>query len=635
MEKVASLARKGLLVLAGAFLEFVLKCAMCFGLAWVVLYVGMVIFEATPSNVRNSVAWNPQTYEHSAHFCNATPLSVGLQVVHPKHSVEYGKEFLNSLTAEDVLENISTHGFRDTLSTFYERTALNFAFDYPQVILHEVETLEPGECHTVTNEFRPGRERFFFRAWVQSRKAEDAFRRILAHANNEYVPSNNDPKVGDIRPTEWPAESASREVLFISPKKATNSRNAPNFAKNLAVPHCSPNSLGDNWTAPGKNVGSRILENDSLRFECASRIEENMFFVALELPYSRNLPMDGSFEKNVLGQVLAAMKVWGLQVNEYAAELSKHQRLREAYLRDFRQAEQNRLQFEAKWDGKVFPLVFGNLVDNNGYERRGVRLIELPSYDMYGAEQYIPSGANIVSVNGRKVFSIPNLLDAVYDHANSLDAGIEKRLLVEYEHQGEVEETRVRYFFNKHFFGSNHAGSAMFYGLLDVTLYDSAIASCAGGNTLKFVGNVVFEAVKWAGSSSNEQYNPKFDTFRYHDMTTCTWVQNQKKAIARQFNSELYSNMIYPAMIAPGGWRALGGKSLKKALKKSAKLGALSRPIATGTLEALEVITFDLATAPPETPVLRSLGTAAKPALLGFALGASSSAVMPTGKVKQ
>jgi len=614
-------------------------------LSWVA-YEG---YRNTPDSLRHKGPWISEVDTQPLEVCNGRAVEAGIVVAYPAHRSYEDRVAASRPSFEDVFDVLQESGPSETVGLLYRRFVLPLALDYDEITIEPERRLAPGECTHFAAEFRRGRERFFVATRnVDTDEAAYALKVARAAMDEEIadaIPSR--PETGN---DELHGEVTSGSLGIRLDPVGIGANRKTVFAEQVPVCEITQSNVE---FSPGTSpatlltpISAASLEQAVEReFACAELSPDGGYQFLLTTP-----GLDGAVEYDATGHVenlpavLEAAKKMAAAFAELKAEEEAERRALADYeekLRLARIAEAKRrdaaireqVAFRKNWTGVAHPYLLFSLSDSFGGETIGVEVDELVGYDTWGQYQSIPTGALIVSINGHDIYGVENAYAALFRHAQYLYAGIEKPLLIEYLDGAGQHFVSVNYIFNPAYYGTNHAGEAIWYGWLDgFSGGAGATSNCA----LDVAGRTALNGLSGGAEVISSLFENRavdwsaFSAVKYQDWDWCRWRAIQTKAMARQFNPDTYENAALSTMLMPGGVRMLATKGLRRQAVRVLGRTRIANALTTGALEALETVALDIGMAPPTTPfeekVRSSKNAALFAAVTGGAMGSLAKA---------
>jgi len=270
------------------------------------------------------------------------------------------------------------------------------------------------------------------------------------------------------------------------------------------------------------------------------------------------------------------------------------------------------------WGRQPLARIGADLLDNNGKLGLGITVSNVIPTDIFGDNQMIQNNDVIVGFNEYPIFSIDEFTYHLDKHAKSLKggAGVPVKLNVIRSTCPDGCILQTRFFFNQIAFSTyKPVGEieTMYLGALNEWSFGlGSHTHCLAKNLGKLTGNILFGVFEGISSLIEKRSFNKYSlqVFEYDNHALCSWLQEQRKALASQFNNELYQNSAYAGLFSPGALRFAISKVGKKTLLKGAKKSRLARGISDGIIEAFETGVSLAATAAPGTSAQQRLNDA-------------------------
>jgi hypothetical protein len=268
------------------------------------------------------------------------------------------------------------------------------------------------------------------------------------------------------------------------------------------------------------------------------------------------------------------------------------------------------------WQGRIPSFHLGGpLTDSNSALVPGIDVTSLPRTSVWGESVALPEKGRIIAVNGREIYGIPDLYQAISDHGFNMAAGVQKPIKLTMqvgmskseiaEHTGEV-----RLLFTP--------GAAQAFNT-DVNGFSEGLKSglTAGLPQIKCAGKAGVTAVF---NQVNLMFGNEDSIEAVEDYGICTWRSYEQAAYAIQFDTdsyraaELLSMMIPMSRLAGIGKTIAGTRAVRGA--NAARIGTI---LIDGAVEGLIDGAFSIGMQPPSTPFHNRLYEAPAAAGFGFA----------------
>jgi len=580
---------------------------LALGLIATTLCAGALAYKYTPSEYRNIDLWvNRTPIEFTFEICNVAAYNARYFVATPRPTSEFNSENVNSVSG---------------IEQRYLKFVRNYAGDYTSLRFHAPKIVRSGECETLVEKFRSGRERFFY--FAEPVSEQDA---VFAnwYANQGLLSDDN--AANDSSVFEWPGTimwPSKFEIFSTERPSATG-----DVVHNVSIPRCDFYSKETEKYAPPNTSNNLLVLNDGdpeIAFGCAKPFTATSFRAVIEAPNMHFAQRINGEIEHSLSSALSKAKSAKYEIEYTKQEMARLETEKKSALK---QQE----KFRREFGNKSMPYLIGSFADPNGPEEKGILLVEQQDFDIYGVRNPNLRNKWITKVNNIPIYGIENFQSALMRHAESLSGGVEVPLLIEAYNGKHFSTHEFRFFFNTYVFGTNWERAASYYGFLDASTFGAgATANCAGSNVMRLAGNLGSGLLDGLDSMINER---SFDdrslrTFDYEDMQSCRWREIQRKGIARQLHSDQYEDAAILAIFAPGGARTLLGKGAKAKAATVLGKGRLSRAVSIGALELVETVGYDMGTAPPGTPLIKRFRDAKTSAILGGSVGFATGLILP------
>lgn len=567
------------------------------GLAFlgVIILCGYYAYQITPRELYDTRKWDSAVYEHVAKVCNASPYDIKATIAYPLHEKQIGLDLVPELNAKMFFHEVKAGHFEAFFKDIFRRAVLSHTQDYTKLQVLPEKTLKSGECESIKAIFRKGRERFF----VHSRPADidDAIninKEVKRFIDNNGNPGNYEVSVSLKKSTQlnWPDENTA--IIFADESSDNRSwfeaffeeseNNAPAMTFTTSgIPQCELYDINHKtWAPPIKASAGTDFSSGKERigFGCMAANNSHEFIAVFEAPGVPLVTVNNSKQITNLESALQNAATLARMVIERRENLA--------------QAQKRQKEFLTASEDKPLLFLFGELDDPNNNTEEGIFLNSMPSHDVYGEPQTLPVGVWIQKINRQPVFGIGDFMHEMYRHALSFSEGIEKPLLITYYDGQFYRETTARFFFNPNAFKGDWSGTAVWHGLVDGLAFgQSGEVDCLASNGLKLAVNVL-----------SELFTDGKTKVEYDDMSECVWTENTRKAIARQFHSDLYSDSSFLTVFlpTPSLFRSIAGKPIQRSANRVLGRGRVAGAVTNAIIETAEAVAFDIGTAPPGTP---------------------------------
>lgn len=251
-------------------------------------------------------------------------------------------------------------------------------------------------------------------------------------------------------------------------------------------------------------------------------------------------------------------------------------------------------RFSENWPNpsRSFPYAFGlDIRDHNGMDMPGV-LIEdvlLPK-TINGDDVPFQDGDILTEFTGETIFSGLDLHMLLYEHATSLDKGIEVPVEFTVVRGDQKISGKTLYFFNPAYWGEQSALEAFGAGAVNTLAFGGgaaaeAVAKQAGRRLLGFVNRLA--GSKDSGSEPPPEYKEE------------RWKIAQRNARYKQLKAKAYEYGTFAGFVLPSAPRLLFQKALARNVARKGVPRLVANIAAATTLEVVEGVMWTVGDASP------------------------------------
>ncbi|HEX8283899.1 MAG TPA: hypothetical protein VF588_11120 [Pyrinomonadaceae bacterium] len=250
-------------------------------------------------------------------------------------------------------------------------------------------------------------------------------------------------------------------------------------------------------------------------------------------------------------------------------------------------------RFDQTWPDPVksFPYYLGlEVEDHNGMDVPGVLIKEVVfEKSIYGDDTPFQAGDILQEFGGQTIFSGLDLHMLLYEHAVSLEKGIEVPVEFKLLRGEQVLAGKTLYFFNPAYWGRQDKLKAAGVGALNTVAFGGgAAAEALGWKAARGIGKLF----KWAtGDKTPDAPAPEYKQER--------WEIAQRNARLQQLEPGAYEVGSLAGLVAPSAPRLLFQKALTRSIARRGipKLAAVIA--ASATLEVAEGVMWTVGDASP------------------------------------
>lgn len=277
---------------------------------------------------------------------------------------------------------------------------------------------------------------------------------------------------------------------------------------------------------------------------------------------------------------------------------------------DLSNAIDRQIQFATTWKNKALPYFISTKVtDPNGPFNVGVTLEGIIPQTMFGDDTSLREGDIVYSINGITVFSPQDLFIPLYQHATSHDAGIERPIKLGISRNENSYIINTVFYFNYYYWGSQPSDElkTIGYSVADtVSLGLAAQSICvseAGAQVGRNIGSWLGEKIAKNGFDTNINLGHS----KVIDVPLCIWETKQEIARLRQYDSKLFENSAWFAIVTPSLPRLLLSEEAARGLRVAGLTRGAARTLTTIALETSETILWTINSASPLTSTSESI----------------------------